>query len=74
MIGLLREPKALTKSTTKNCSEACTQNKKESLNTVICSITPNVQYSNAKIVESASYIPDSTFNDLYTSVLCIPKL
>ncbi|CAK9813129.1 Transposable element Tcb2 transposase [Anthophora plagiata] len=56
------------------CIEGYTQNNNESLNAVIWSMAPKVHYSGAKIVEIASYIAASIFNDGYTSVLKIMQL
>ena len=70
MIGPLRGPKALQRYL-----EGYTQNVKENyLNSVIWSMSQNVYYCGAKIIEIASHTASSVFNDGYTSVLYIMKL
>lgn len=56
------------------CLEGYTQNNNESLNAVIWSMAPKVHYSGAKVVEIASYIAASIFNDGYTSILYMMQL
>lgn len=56
------------------CLERYTQNNNESLNAVIWFMAPKVHFSGAKIVEIASYIVASIFDDEYTSVLQMMQL
>lgn len=56
------------------CLEGYTQNNNESLNAVIWSMAPKVLSSGAKIVEIASYIAASIFNDGYTNVLLMMQV
>lgn len=53
------------------CLGGFTQNNNESVNSVIWSMAPKVTSSGAKIVEIATYIACSVFNDGYENVLLI---
>lgn len=51
------------------CEGGFTQNNKKSVNSVIRSMAPKTNSSGANIVEIATYIATSTFNDGYKSIL-----
>ncbi|XP_046418066.1 uncharacterized protein LOC124178624 [Neodiprion fabricii] len=51
------------------CEGGFTQNNNESVNSVIWSMAPKTNSSGANIVQIATYIATSTFNDGYKSIL-----
>lgn len=56
------------------CLGGFTQNNNESLKTMIWSLAPEVTSSDVKIVEIASWIASSIFNDGYTNILLIMQV